>query len=63
MLTVSRSMLMFFAIVSSGLWYGGSSSAGVASPRHEKLAAAMPTSWNDWWSLAPRSVTGEILGA
>ena len=59
---LSRSMLMFLAMVSSGLWYGGSSSAGVASPRQEKLAAAMPTSWNDWWSLEPRRVTGEIWG-
>ena len=32
--------------------------AGLASPRQEKLPLAMPTSWNDWWSLAPRWVTG-----
>ena len=47
MLTVSRSMLTLRSMVSSGLWYGGASSAGVASPRHEKFAAAIPTSWND----------------
>ena len=62
MLTVSRSMLMLRSMVSSGEWYGGSSSAGDASPRQEKFADAMPTSWKDWWSLAPRSVTGEISG-
>ena len=53
-------MLMLRSMVSSGEWYGGSSSAGDDSPRQEKLAEAIPTSWNDWWSLAPRWVTGEI---
>ena len=47
-------MLMLRSMVSSGEWYGGSSSAGVSSPRQEKFAEAMPTSWKDWWSLAPR---------
>ena len=61
--TWSRSRLMFLAIVSSGEWYGGSRMAGDSSPRHEKFELAIPTSWNDWWSLAPRWVTGEICGS
>ena len=54
---------MFLRWCPPGVWYGGSRIAGDSSPRQEKLALAMPTSWKDWWSLDPRWVTGEIRGS